>query len=278
MSEPKKYPIMLSIAGSDPSGGAGIQADIKAGQATGSFVATAIVAVVDENTVGVTGVHPVPVNFVAGQIKSVMEDLEPDAVKIGMLHSPELILTVRDSLLRYKARNIVIDPVMVATSGDPLLLPEAIDTLRDELLPLADVITPNLPEASLLLGHGIGLGLEDMEEAATELGRRTGASVYLKAGHIDEDDGNVTTLTDILYDATAGRCHRYPAPRIHTRNTHGTGCTLSSAIASYLAQGCGLEEACRRGKQYLAGAIEAGAPFRIGHGHGPVNHFYNLRK
>lgn len=269
---------MLSIAGSDPSGGAGIQADIKAGQATGSFVATAIVAVVDENTVGVTGVHPIPVDFVTGQIKSVMEDLEPDAVKIGMLHSSELIRAVRDSLLKYKARNIVIDPVMVATSGDALLLPEAIDTLREELLPLADVITPNLPEGSLLLGREIGHNLEDMEAAAAELGRRTNTSVYLKAGHIDEDDKGITMLTDILYDATTGQCHRYSAPRIHTRNTHGTGCTLSSAIASYLAQGYGLEEACRRGKQYLAGAIEAGAVYSIGHGHGPVNHFYNLRK
>lgn len=270
----KKYPILLSIAGSDPSGGAGIQADIKAGSACGCFVATAIVAVVDENTVGVTGVHPIPVEFVSGQIKSVLEDIGADAVKIGMLHSSELIEAVRDSLLKYNVKNTVIDPVMVATSGDPLLLSEAIDTLRNRLLPLAKVITPNLPEGSLLLGRDIKGDRESMTDGAAELGHILGTSVYLKAGHASGEN----IMTDVLFDCETGRFHYFSSSKVDTVNTHGTGCSLSSSIGAFLAQGFSLPEACRKAKEYITEAISAGAEYKIGNGHGPVNHFYKFWK
>lgn len=268
-----KYPIVLSIAGSDPSGGAGIQADIKAASACGCFAATAIVAVVDENTVGVYGVHPIPVDFVTGQIRSVLDDIGADAVKIGMLHSSELILAVRDVLKEKKVKNIVLDPVMVATSGDALLLPEAVATLRDELVPMATVITPNLPEAEMLLGRKIEPSREEFEKAARQLGRDGTVSVFLKAGHVDGDE-----ITDIFYDASTDRCLPLTTKKVNTVNTHGTGCTLSSAIASYLAKGLPLAEAAKAAKEYIHGAITAGADYEIGHGHGPVCHFFNLWK
>lgn len=267
----KKYKIGLTIAGSDPSGGAGLQADIKTFSALGVYAASAIVAIVDENTIGVYDVHPVPVSFVEGQIRSVINDIGADAVKIGMLHSSELIRGVLHTLQQYPdVRNIVLDPVMVATSGDPLLQPEAVETLRDELLPYARVITPNLPEASLLLGTTID-HQDQLEDAARELSRRSGekVSVMLKAGHLDRG-----TLTDIFYNAETDKSMRLSSARVETRNTHGTGCTLSSAIAAWLAKGADLDTAARKGKEYLAAAISAGSAYLIGHGHGPVHHFH----
>lgn len=271
----KTYTRALTIAGSDPSGGAGMQADLKTFSALGVFGTSAIVAVVDENTQGVYGVHPIPVNFVRGQIKSVLDDIGTDAIKIGMLHDSELIRTVLNTLREYpEIRDIVVDPVMVATSGDPLLRPEAIATLRDELIPYSRVITPNLPEASLLLGSEID-HQDQFEDAAAELSRRAGGkvSVMLKAGHLT---GN--TLTDIFYNAETGNVLRLTSDRVDTMNTHGTGCTMSSAIAAYLAKGASLDDAARLGKEYIAGAIAAGAAYSIGKGHGPVNHFHNLWK
>ena len=271
----KTYTRALTIAGSDPSGGAGMQADLKTFSALGVFGTSAIVAVVDENTQGVYGVHPIPVNFVRGQIKSVLDDIGTDAIKIGMLHDSELIRTVLNTLREYpEIRDIVVDPVMVATSGDPLLQPEATATLRDELIPYSRVITPNLPEASLLLGSGID-HQDQFEDAAAELSRRAGGkvSVMLKAGHLT---GN--TLTDIFYNAETGNVLRLTSDRVDTMNTHGTGCTMSSAIAAYLAKGASLDDAARLGKEYIAGAIAAGAAYSIGKGHGPVNHFHNLWK
>lgn len=271
----KTYTRALTIAGSDPSGGAGMQADLKTFSALGVFGTSAIVAVVDENTQGVYGVHPIPVNFVRGQIKSVLDDIGTDAIKIGMLHDSELIRTVLNTLREYpEIRDIVVDPVMVATSGDPLLQPEAIATLRDELIPYSRVITPNLPEASLLLGSEID-HQDQFEDAAAELSRRAGGkvSVMLKAGHLT---GN--TLTDIFYNAETGNVLRLTSDRVDTMNTHGTGCTMSSAIAAYLAKGASLDDAARLGKEYIAGAIAAGAAYSIGKGHGPVNHFHNLWK
>ena len=267
----KKHKLGLTIAGSDPSGGAGLQADIKTFSALGVFATSAVVAVVDENTVGVYGVHPIPVKFVEGQIRSVIDDLGVDAVKIGMLHSSELIRTVLHTLQSYPVvRNIVLDPVMVATSGDALLQPEAVSTLRDELIPYSRVITPNLPEASLLLGETVD-HQDQLEDAARELSRLTDSivSVMLKAGHLTDNE-----LTDIFYNAETGRSMRLTSPRVHTENTHGTGCTLSSAIAAYLAKGADLDTAAQLGKEYLAGAIAAGAQYAIGHGHGPVHHFH----
>lgn len=267
----KHYKRALTIAGSDPSGGAGIQADLKTFSACGCFGTSAIVAVVDENTVGVTGVHPIPVEFVTGQIRSVLDDIGTDAVKIGMLHSSELIRAVRDTLARYAIRNVVLDPVMVATSGDPLLQQEAVSTLRDELIPTVRIITPNIPEAELLLGRKIDRQ-DSLPEAARELSRNGGGvSVFLKAGHLHDEE-----LVDIFYNAEEDRILPLRSHRLATRNTHGTGCTLSSALAAFLARGCSLDEAATQAKEYIAGAIEAGAAYEIGHGHGPVHHFYRF--
>lgn len=273
----KTYHRALTIAGSDPSGGAGLQADLKTFSALGVYGATVVVAVVDENTVGVTGVHPVPDTFVAGQIRSVLSDIGADAVKIGMLHSAPLIRTVCSTLQEFPSvGNIVLDPVMVATSSDPLLMPEAISTLRDELIPYCSVITPNLPEASLLLGETIDRQ-DQFAEASRALSRlgdpaRGGISVMLKAGHLEESD----ILVDYFYDATTDTITTLPSKKIDTVNTHGTGCTLSSAIAAYLARGFPLAEAVRLAKEYTYAAITSGADYSIGHGHGPVNHFHTL--
>ena len=272
MENMKKYNVALSIAGSDPSGGAGIQADLKTFSACGCYGATAIVAVVDENTVGVTGVHPVPVGFVTGQIKSVLDDIGADAVKIGMLHSSELIIAVRDTLAGYNIRNIVLDPVMVATSGDPLLQEEAVKTLKDILVPFARIITPNVPEAEILLGEKIG-DPDRFPEYARRLSMGRKVSVLLKAGHLHDE-----TVTDIFYNAETDGILELKSRRINTKNTHGTGCTLSSAVASFLARGFEMNEAVRNAKTYIEGAIMAGAEYEIGHGHGPVNHFYALWK
>ncbi len=268
----KKYNIALTIAGSDPSGGAGMQADLKTFSALGVYGASAIVALVDENTQGVYGVHPVPLQFVAGQIRSVIDDIGADAVKIGMLHDSELIVTVADTLALYPhIRNIVLDPVMVATSGDPLLQPDAVDTLRSVLIPRSRIITPNIPEASLLLGQTIDHH-DQLRDAAIALSEAAGGvSVMLKAGHLDCD-----CLTDIFYNAETDEIEELSAPRIATVNTHGTGCTLSSAIAACLARGAGLKDAVRQAKHYLFKAIQSGAAYSIGKGHGPVNHFHNL--
>lgn len=265
----RQYRRALTIAGSDPSGGAGLQADLKTFSALGCYGTSVVVAVVDENTVGVTGVHPIPVEFVTGQIRSVLDDVGTDAIKIGMLHSSELIVAVRDTLARYGVRDIVLDPVMVATSGDPLLEADAVATLRDELIPHARVITPNIPEAELLLGHAVSTQSE-LPDAARELSALCGGvSVFLKAGHLSDAE-----LIDIFYNAETGHITELKSRRLDTPNTHGTGCTLSSALAASLAKGMDLDSAARAAKEYIARAIEAGAAYRIGHGHGPVHHFH----
>lgn len=266
----KSYCRALTIAGSDPSGGAGLQADLKTFSALGCYGMSAVVAVVDENTVGVTGVHPVPVDFVSGQIRSCLDDIGADAVKIGMLHSSELIIAVKETLAGFDIKNIVLDPVMVATSGDPLLKHEAIATLKEELIPYVRVITPNIPEAEILLGRKI-LRQSELPDAARELSDNGGVSVLLKAGHLSDED-----LMDVFYNAESGICTELKSRRLHTKNTHGTGCTLSSAMASFLARGCGLDEAASKAKDYIAKAIEAGAGYAIGRGHGPVHHFFNF--
>ena len=263
------YRRVLTIAGSDPSGGAGLQADLKTFAACGCYGASAVVAVVDENTVGVTGIHPIPVDFVTGQIRSVLDDIGADAIKIGMLHSSKLIHAVRDTIARYPIKNIVLDPVMVATSGDPLLEPDAVATLRDELMPHVRIITPNIPEAELLLGEKI-----ESQESLPDTARRLselcgGVSVLLKAGHLRDPE-----LTDVFYNAESGRHIILRSRRCDTANTHGTGCTLSSAFAAFLAHGNDLDRAARLAKDYITAAIEAGAEYTIGHGNGPVHHFH----
>ena len=267
---PKRYKRVMTIAGSDPSGGAGIQADIKTISACGCFATSAIVAVVDENTIGVTDVHPIPPKFVAGQIRSILDDVGTDAIKIGMLHSSELIHTVRDVLNDYPdITDIVFDPVMVATSGDPLLEWDAIETLKDVLIPRSRVITPNIPEAELLLGKKIESESE-LIDAARDLSQ-FGSSVLLKAGHLKGD-----TLTDIFFNAETGETITLTSSRIATQNTHGTGCTLSSAIASFLAKGLSLNDAIRHAKEYISAAVRGGSEYKIGHGHGPVHHFHSF--
>jgi hydroxymethylpyrimidine/phosphomethylpyrimidine kinase len=267
-----QYKRVLSIAGSDPSGGAGIQADLKTMSACGCFGTTAITAVVDENTVGVYGVLPIPISFVQGQIKSVLDDIGADAIKIGMLHSSELILAVKETLSHYDVRNIVLDPVMVSTSGDKLLQDEAIETLKNELIPIARVITPNIPEAEVLLNEKIK-SQNDLPRIIKRLSCGGTVSVLLKAGHLTANE-----LIDVFYNAETDEIITLSSNRISTRNTHGTGCTLSSAIASMLAQGLPLNEAIREAKNYINEAIIKGAEYEIGKGHGPVHHFYNFWK
>uniref|UniRef100_UPI0040277B6E bifunctional hydroxymethylpyrimidine kinase/phosphomethylpyrimidine kinase n=1 Tax=Alistipes putredinis TaxID=28117 RepID=UPI0040277B6E len=225
---------------------------------------------VDENTVGVTGVHPVPVYFVTGQIRSVLDDIGADAVKIGMLHSSELIRAVRETLAAYDIRNIVLDPVMVATSGDRLLQEEAIATLQEELVPFVRVITPNIPEAEILLGRKIA-GQEELPQVARELSFGRKVSVLLKAGHLHD-----TELIDVFYNAETDKATPLRSMRLDTPNTHGTGCTLSSAVAAFLAHGLPLDEAVVCAKEYINAAIIAGAEYEIGKGHGPVHHFFNF--
>lgn len=266
----KKYNVVLSIAGSDPSGGAGIQADIKAISALGCYAATAITSVVNENTAGVYGVHDVPVDFVIGQINSVLDDINVDAIKIGMLHSPELAHAVADLLRSRQAKNVVLDPVMVATSGGDLMMKEALDVLRKELIPLATIITPNIPEAEALLDGRSIKSVDDMKEAASDL-TDLGASVLLKGGHLDGD-----VMIDVLCNVDTLQRLELPSDRVKTQNTHGTGCTLSSAIAAGLAKGKTLTPAVIAAKEYMNKAIAAGADYEIGKGHGPVCHFFSL--
>jgi len=266
----KKYCRVLTVAGSDSGGGAGIQADLKTISANGCYGMSVITALTAQNTVGVTAIHPVPVDFVERQMEAVLSDIGTDAVKIGMLFSPELIKCVADQLRSFKIKNIVLDPVMVATSGDKLLLDDAIEALKEQLLPLADIITPNLPETEVLLGREIK-SLADLAQAAEELAGLGCSNILIKGGHLQDEESD-----DLLYLGDEKRSVVLPGRRIVTNNTHGTGCTLSSAIASYLARGKEIEEAVRLAKEYITGAIIAGADYQIGHGHGPVHHFYKF--
>jgi len=294
------YPRVLTIAGSDSGGGAGIQADIKAISATGSYAASAITAVTVQNTLGVESVFPVPADVVAAQARCVLSDIGADAVKIGMLFNAEIIRAVATVLDEFKIKNLVLDPVMVSTSGHKLLEDEAVAVLTELLVPRARVITPNIPEAEILVGEKIrsqdqlpaiakklsliGSGGSSVGGAVSgnfgntlngSVGGSLGGavsgrvSVLMKAGHLSED-----YLTDIFYNAEEDHFIQLRSKRFHTPNTHGTGCTLSSAFASFLAQGYSLDDAARAAKEYIAGAIESGSSYSIGHGHGPVNHFF----
>jgi hydroxymethylpyrimidine/phosphomethylpyrimidine kinase len=251
---------VLVIAGSDSGGGAGIQADIKAIMAMGGYSATAITALTAQNTVGVHGVHPVPVAFLRQQIRVVLEDIGADAVKTGMLGDVEAVEAVADELERFAPGvPVVIDPVMIAKGGAPLLAERALDAVRARLLPLATLITPNLPEAEALLGRAV----TEVREAAAALQRAGAHAVLVKGGHA-EGPGVVDAL------ATEDGVRTFEMPRIDTRHTHGTGCTLASAIAAGLAQGMELGAAISRARAYVQEAIRT-AP-GIGHGHGPLNH------
>ncbi len=255
----------LTIAGSDSSGGAGIQADIKTMTANGVYAMSAITALTAQNTTGVTAIMEVTPDFLAAQLDAVFTDIFPDAVKTGMVSSSDLIRTIASSLRRYKAGNIVVDPVMVATSGARLISEDAIETLKQELLPLACVITPNIPEAEVLSGMKIG-NKDDMINAASVINREFGCAVLCKGGH------QINEANDLLY--RDGSYVWFKGRRINNPNTHGTGCTLSSAIASNLAKGLSLDDSVRNAKEYISGALEA--MLDLGSGSGPLAHNYAM--
>ncbi|MBQ4245118.1 MAG: bifunctional hydroxymethylpyrimidine kinase/phosphomethylpyrimidine kinase [Clostridia bacterium] len=255
----------LTIAGSDSSGGAGIQADIKTMTMNGVFAMSAITALTAQNTTGVSGISEVDPGFLRAQIDSVFTDIRPDAVKTGMVSSAALIEVIAERLTFYKARNIVVDPVMVSTSGSKLLKDDAIDTLKSRLLPVACLITPNIPEAQILSGMTVETK-EDMQDCAKAVFEKYGCCVLLKGGH------SINDANDLLYDGV--NFVWYEGRRINNPNTHGTGCTLSSAIAANLAKDFSLDEAVRRAKDYISGALEA--MLDLGAGSGPLNHAFNL--
>ena len=263
----RRYARVLTIAGSDSGGGAGIQADLKTFCALGCYGMTAITAITAQNTRGVAGIHGIPPDMLRAQIDAVVEDIGVDAVKIGMLHSPEVVQVVADAIRRHGLPNVVLDPVMVATSGDRLIAEETVGTLVRLLFPLAAVVTPNLDEAGWLLGRTIA---EEgaLDAAATDLLALGAKAVLLKGGHLPGEH-----VVDVLA-MPDGERHRLESARIATHNGHGTGCTLSSAIAAHLALGQPLVPAVQLARQYILGAIAAGADVRTGHGHGPLNHGY----
>lgn len=266
-----KYVCALTIAGSDSVGGAGIQADIKTMSALGVYAASAVTAVTVQDTQGVYAVQSLSPDIVAGQIRAVMDDIHPKAVKIGMVNDMPTIHAIACALKPYAADvAIVADPVMVSTSGCRLMQEDALNAFRSELLPLASLLTPNVPEAEILADMSIR-SADDMRQAANAISQAAKCDVLVKGGHLDG-----ATKTDILFhDGTFAA--RFDAPTVDTTNTHGTGCTLSSAITAHLALGHGMAEAIRLAKDYLHHALEAGKDVSIGKGHGPVNHFFAPR-
>jgi len=260
-----RYVRVLTIAGSDSGGGAGIQADLKTFSALGCYGMTAITALTAQNTQGVSGIHAVAPEFLKAQLQAVLDDIGVDAVKIGMLHAPEIVHVVAWAIDHYRLRQVVLDPVMVATSGDRLIEQATVEVLRRELFPRATLITPNLDEAALLLGREIA-DADALEGAAQALLAQGAQAVLLKGGHLPGD-----WVTDLLLERGQAPV-RLQSARLASRNVHGTGCTLSSALACYLAQGLPLAEAVGRARAYILEAIRAGASVRTGQGHGPLCH------
>ncbi|TDE09649.1 bifunctional hydroxymethylpyrimidine kinase/phosphomethylpyrimidine kinase [Jiangella asiatica] len=258
-------PTVITVAGSDPSGGAGIQADLKTFSALGAYGGAVLTALTAQNTHGVTGVLPVPGGFVADQLTALLDDLDVRAIKTGMLGGPDVVEAVADAVVRYAVPNVVVDPVMVATSGDRLVDDATVEAIRDRLLPLATVVTPNLPEAATLLGRP-SVTAAEAADAAAELHAK-GPATVVKGGHGDEPDA-----VDVLVDDDGTLELR--VPRVRTANTHGTGCTFSSAIAVGLAHGRTLRESVSDAKAYLTAALRAADQLRVGGGHGPVHHFH----
>ena len=255
----------MTIAGSDSGGGAGIQADLKTFAALGVFGTSALTAVTAQNTVGVTGVHEIPTEIIAAQIEAILTDIGADAVKTGMLSSSSIVEAVAQQLETFQVTTLVVDPVMVAKSGDSLLQQDAVEALRTLLIPLAAVVTPNIPEAEVLTGAKI-VSDYDMRRAAESILGMGARSVVVKGGHREGP------ATDLFYDGD--RFEEFTAPRVDTKNTHGTGCTFASAVAAGLAKGLPLPEAVSQAKEFVTGAI--GAAFPMGRGHGPLNHFYRF--
>ena len=255
----------LSIAGSDSCGGAGIQADIKTMTLNGVYAMSAITALTAQNTTGVRSIQDSSPEFLKDQIDAVFEDIFPDAVKIGMVSSAELIKVIAERLTFYKAKNIVVDPVMVATSGASLIRTEAVSALEKELIPIAYLVTPNIPEAEMLTGNKIATR-DDMQKSAKQIAEAYGCNVLLKGGH------SVNDASDLLY--SDGQAQWLDGKKINNPNTHGTGCTLSSAIASNLAKGYGLADSVKRAKEFISGALSA--MLDLGQGSGPMNHAFDL--
>ena len=262
-------PIALTIAGSDSSGGAGIQADLKTFAALGVYGASVITALTAQNTTGVSGIHQVPAEFVTAQIDAVFADLDVAAVKIGMVAHPPVIDAIVAGLARWSPKHVVLDPVMVATSGDRLLAAEAVDALRTKLIPLASVITPNLPEAAALLDEAVAADEATVEKQGRRLLALGCKAVLIKGGHAEGAES-----IDYLVDSSGVTA--LAAPRVATKNTHGTGCSLSSAIAAGLAKGEGMETAVRNAKAWVSAAIAAADRFSVGRGHGPIHHFHGF--
>jgi hydroxymethylpyrimidine/phosphomethylpyrimidine kinase len=266
-----KYPSVLTIAGFDGSGGAGIQADIKATSALGCFSTSVLTALPVQNTQGVRKIYPIPVEAVADQIKAILDDIVPDAIKIGMVHTPQLVEAIVSTLSQYERIPIVFDPVMVATSGHRLIEEETITALTEMLFPIADVITPNMDEAAILADMKVET-LEDLYTAGKKIKKLGCKTILLKGGHQE-----TSTITSLFYDEHE-TYHSFETLKFNTNNTHGSGCTLSSAIAAYIAQGKTLYDAVSLGQEYTYKAIENGTDVQTGLGNGPLNHFFNPQK
>lgn len=266
-----KYPVVLSIAGSDSGGGAGIQADLKTISALGCFATTAITAVTVQNTLGVSGIHPIPVAVVKAQIKVVMDDLKPAAIKIGMVHNADLAMGIAKTLSAYSTVPVIFDPVMVSTSGHRLIAKETVETMIKHLFPIAQLLTPNLDEAAILAEMEIK-NLSDMKEAAQRIMQYGCNAVLVKGGHLKGRD-----LYDVYVDKNR-QVRVYKSAAIPSMNTHGTGCSLSSAISSYIAQGNELQTAISNSKMYIQQAIAHGREVKTGDGQGPLNHFFDPQK
>lgn len=269
---PSTLPAVVSIAGTDPSGGAGIQADLKAISATGSYAASIISVLVAQNTLAVSAIQEIPLTFIQQQIDAVFSDLSIGAVKLGMLYDTNIIQLVAANLKKYQPPFVVLDPVMISQTGHPLLKPQAVRTLMHELFSLATLITPNIPEAEAIVKFKINDD-DCMQEAALRLAKHYKTSMLIKGGHLEASHS-----PDVFYDYPNKQIHRFDTPRILTQNTHGTGCTLSAAIASYLAQGECLFNAITQAKHYVNQCLLAAKDLKLAHGQGPVHHFYFLDK
>lgn len=262
-----QYYKTLSIAGSDSGGGAGIQADIKTFSALGCYGMSVITALTAQNTLGVQGILPIPPEFIRLQLKSILDDMSADAIKTGMLHSAEVIEAIVSTLNQYQPIPLIVDPVMIAKDGSYLLEPNAIEALKTQLFPITTLMTPNVVEAEALLNSKI-IDKTSIEKAAKELTQWGSKAVLLKGGHMPGSEGS-----DCLYIKAEDRCYWLHKPTIKTKNTHGTGCTLSAAITAFIAQGFSLLEAMTQAKEYLSNALTTGADYQLGKGYGPVKHF-----
>lgn len=266
-----KYPSVLTIAGFDGSGGAGIQADIKTISALGCYATSVLTALPVQNTQGVRNIFPIPVEAVSEQIESILDDIFPNAIKIGMVHTPELVETIVKTLSKYKKVPIVFDPVMVATSGHRLIEEKTIETIIEKLFPISDIITPNMDEAAILAKMEVKT-LDDMKKAGERIKELGCKNILLKGGHLETE-----TITSLLYN-NQGHYKTFESVKIKTNNTHGSGCTLSSAIASFIAQGNNIDKAVELAQNYVSEAIYHGRDVQTGKGNGPLNHFFNPQK